>query len=155
MSLIFPADFLKWCSVFGVPVGGSAPGGNNTFRSFVSAPISVGATGPQDLFTIAMPDFNFFLPDKLSIVVATLDTVTQSPTLSVGTNLAAYDDLLGQTPLTMLTDPTSIFQLPFNTGDTIGAGTLIRTQVSVVGLATALSLIFILTGNGINVPEGL
>lgn len=145
------ADFLRWCSIFGIPVGGNAPGGNNTFLAFASAPILVNVANSQDLFTIAMPTYDFFVPKTLSIIVTAATAITQSPTLSVGTNGTDYDNLLVQTPLTMLTSVQQIFQVSPNVGNAIAAGSLVRTKISLAGIATALSLAFILTGNGINI----
>ena len=105
----------------------------------VKQSIDCKSTGSTLLYIPPVPQ-NLYL-DQLRIVATIINTVTVSPTITIGNNSPNYDNLIGATSLTSLTGVGMVMRLaPAPTYTYVGGGVGLYLKVTTAATATSFTI---------------
>jgi len=95
-------------------------------------------TGVVPIYTLEPSNLNFY-PTQIIMRAVSITTATLKPTISVGTNATAYDNIATGTLLNSVTTLLGVTSSPqsVSTSPALAGGTVINTNVSVGALATS------------------
>ncbi len=112
------------------------PGGLETRVASVTA-IAMGSTGTTSLYTV--PAAKFFVATKLILMVESTGSAhSAGPTVSLGSNATAYDDILTATPATGFTTTQDVWVVHMaGRFASIGSSGTVRLNVSVAATGGA------------------
>lgn len=149
------SDFLKWCSVFKIPLNGGGGSGNTDKQIiFTSAAFNAKTAGAVPLFTTTNNVFDFLIPDELILIPSLVSSAVGPTALSVGSNDSDYDNLLSIYDFSSLNATGNGQAVPLGntqwlTGGAVG--TELQANITGVAVGTSFSAIIILKCIGVNI----